>query len=383
MITAAEIQKKAGALYPAYLESVVAGEPFFPYPIRSNKQVSPDFLVMQREMAEVAAGSTDRKGYGYTVLYESIQTRRHGCQNLPASIIFATERDYLKFIGKEREVVVFRQNLDLICRTLPVLKAWCLRQPRVIIEEAGHWTDLLKVCCYFVSHPCPGLYIRELPVEVHTKFIEQHIRTLQSLLSHLLPEEAVRPEGKTFCSRFYLKEAEPVIRFRLLDPKISNSCFMGIDDLSIPISQFSHLHLPCKRVFMVENLMTFLTFPVVPDSFVIWGKGFQVEILKECRWLDNLPLVYWGDMDVHGFQILSQVRSYFPQTVSLMMDWITFDAFLPMVVVNVVPNLPEPTHLTSEEKQLFCHLKENALRLEQEKISCVYGVKKIVNSSFE
>lgn len=157
---------------------------------------------------------------------------------------------------------------------------------------------------------------------------------------------------------------------------------MGIDDLSIPISQFSRLHLPCKRVFMVENLMTFLTFPAMPDSFVIWGKGFQVEVLKECRWLDNLPLVYWGDMDVHGFQILSQVRSYFPQTVSLMMDWITFDAFLPMVVTNVVPNLPEPTHLTSEENLLFCHLKENALRLEQEKISCVYGVKKIVNSSF-
>ncbi|MEG1545408.1 MAG: DUF2220 family protein [Tannerellaceae bacterium] len=377
MITAAEIQKKAQALYPTYLESVVAGESFFPYPIRSNKQVSADFLVMQREMAEVAAGSTDRKGYGYTVLYESIQTRRHGLQNLPASIIFATERDYLKFIGREREVVLFRQNLNLICRTLPALKEWCLRQVRLMLEEADCWVDLLKVCSYFVLHPCPGLYIRELPIEVHTKFIEQHIRTLQSLLNHLLPEEAIRQEEKSFCSRFYLKEAEPMVRFRLLDTKISNSCFMGIDDLSTPISQFTRLHVPCKRVFMVENLMTFLTFPAVSDSLVIWGKGFQVEILKDCRWLDNLPLVYWGDMDVHGFQILSQVRSYFPQTVSLMMDRVTFDAFSSMIVVNVVPNPPEPTHLTPEEMQLFDYLKENALRLEQEKIGFAYGVKRI------
>lgn len=377
MITATEIQKKAQALYPVYLESVVAGEPFFPYPIRSNKQVSPDFLVMQREMAEVAAGSTDRKGYGYTVLYESVQTRRHGLQNLPASITFAAERDYLKFIGKEREVVVFRQNLDLICRTLPALKAWCLRQPQLILEEADYWADLLKVCCYFVSHPCPGLYIRELPIEVHTKFIEQHIRTLQSLLNHLLSEETIRQEGKTFCSRFYLKEAEPVVRFRLLDPKISNSFFMGLDDLSTPISQFIRLHLPCRQVFMVENLMTFLTFPVVPDSLVIWGKGFQVEVLKDCRWLDNLPLVYWGDMDVHGFQILSQVRSYFPQTVSLMMDQATFDTFSSMIVTNAVPHPPDPAHLTPDEMQLFCHLKKNALRLEQEKIDFAYGVDKV------
>lgn len=372
MITTAEIQKKAQALYHAYLETLVAGVPFFPCPIRSNKQVSPDFVVMQREIAEVAAGSTDRKGYGYTILYEPVQTRRHGCQNLPASITFETERDYLKFIGKEREVALFRKNLDLICRTLPELKAWCSQQTRLLVEEGAHWVDLLKVCTYFVNHPCPDLYIRELPIEVHTKFIEQHVRILQSLLSFLLPPEAIRMEGKTFCSRFYLKEAEPVIRFRLLDIEMSRSSFQCVDDLSVPVSQFARLHLPCKTIFMVENLMTFLTFPPMPASLVIWGKGFQVEVLKDCRWLNNCRLVYWGDMDVHGFQILSQVRSYFPQTTSLMMDRSTFDAFLPMVVSNPVPNPPEPKHLTDKEEELFRYLKENAWRLEQEKVSYVY-----------
>lgn len=382
MITATEIQTKAQRLYTDYLESVVTGEAFFPCSIRSNKQVSHDFPTMQKEIAEVAARSTDRKGYGYTVFYEPIQTRRHGIQNLPAGIAFENERNYLTFIGKGQEAEVFKKDVALICHVIPALKDWCPKQVRLILDEAGEWPDLLKVCTYFVSHPRPELYIRELPIEVHTKFIEQHARVLQSLLYFLLPEIDVRREGKTFCSRFYLKESEPLVRFRLLESTISHNHFAEINDLSIPISQFRRLTPHCDTIFIVENQMNCLTFPSVPNAMAIWGKGFQVELLKDCLWLKERPITYWGDMDVHGFQILSQVRSYFPQTKSLMMDFRTFEAFNSMAVANQVSVPPVLHYLTPEEEMLFQHLKKHSLRLEQEKISQAYTLEFLKSERF-
>src|SRR5262249_1385055 len=55
---------------------------------------------------------------------------------------------------------------------------------------------------YFVEHPRPQCYIRELPVRVHTKFVEQHAGILRELLEFLLPPEAIQPDAKTFTQRF-------------------------------------------------------------------------------------------------------------------------------------------------------------------------------------
>ncbi|QBD83792.1 hypothetical protein EPA93_45535 [Ktedonosporobacter rubrisoli] len=42
------------------------------------------------------------------------------------------------------------------------------------MDYHGDWSDLIAVCDYFLEHPRPACYIREIPVAVHTKFIEQH-----------------------------------------------------------------------------------------------------------------------------------------------------------------------------------------------------------------
>lgn len=368
MITVAEINKKAKALYKSYLSSIVREEPFFPCLIRSNKQVSTDFAVMQKELAEVASGSTDRRGYGYKVYYETKMTRRHGVQSLPEKIVFETETDYLRFLSKEEEAKLFKVNLSLIVSCFPALCSWCEAHPLWVVEYAGVWTDLLKVCSFFCACPQPKLYVRELPVEVHTKFIEWHIKVLQSLLNELLPIEKTNSVESDFYKRFGLKQPETLVRFRLLDDGLQ-SIVGGLSDLSVPVSEFARMKLPCRYIFIVENLMNFLTFPKVAGGLLVWGKGFQVEVLKGCKWLSDVPLVYWGDMDVHGFQILSQVRSYFPDVISLMMDKKTFETFGSMRVENKVPYPPALNNLTMKEAELYEYLKANSLRLEQEKIT--------------
>jgi hypothetical protein len=94
------------------------------------------------------------------------------------------------------------------------------------------------------------------------------------------------------------------------------------------------------------------------DTIAIFGSGFSVFNLKNVRWFDNLKLLYWGDIDVQGFEILSQFRSYFPQTKSILMDKLTFDKFFEDD--NGTPtNISTRLHLTDEEQQLYDILKTN------------------------
>ena len=75
------------------------------------------------------------------------------------------------------------------------------------------------------------------------------------------------------------------MRFRILDEDVSLQLIVGIDDLSISISEFQHLSLPIQTVYVVENKINMLTFPNKRDSIVIWGHGFGVDIMKDVEWL--------------------------------------------------------------------------------------------------
>ena len=124
--------------------------------------------------------------------------------------------------------------------------------------------------------------------------------------------------------------------------------------------------------------MTFLTFPFVEDSIVIWGKGFQIEIMKSNKWIADIPVFYWGDMDAAGMQILNQLRVYFPHVRSLLMDFKTYVDHKPFIVDVSSGKYPDTLNaLTNEEHEFYNYLRNNNKRLEQEKIAYVYAVKNI------
>ena len=288
-------------------------------------------------------------------------------------------RDFLKFLGKEKEVDLFKSNVEKITNDFPELKDWVIKNPKKIIDNANEWQSILKVCQYFKQNPKSNLYIRELPIKVHTKFIERNQSIIKELLNVLIPEH-INIEEKEFERRFNLKYAEPQIRFKVLDKSIVDKFFLGIDDVAIPVSQFEKLNLPIKKVLVVENkttLYTTLTLPKMNSTIAIFGSGFSVYNLKNVRWLDNLELLYWGDMDVQGFEILSQFRTYFPQTKSVLMDKQAFDCFFEDDK-GTLTNFSTKLNLTDEELQLYNILKTNNWRLEQEKITFNY-----VNEYFE
>lgn len=367
MITAGEIRKKSEGKYLEVLQSSLKGENCFPLIVRSNKALSKDFIQMSKEIAEVFSASKDRKGFGYSVISEPVKTRLHGIQDIPKSIKFESKLDYLKFLDKEKEYRIMMENFNFIKSELHLLDSWLKQNPKVIIDNSDIWPELLKVCQWFLHNFEPSkYYIRELPIAVHTKFIEENRTVLRLLLDELIPEVIVSSENQ-FEKRYSLKFDQPLVRFRPLDRNCWN--IRQYDDLSVPIEQFSKNPLDCVRVFIIENKMNFLTFPKLPNSIAVWGQGYAIESLKIIDWLQKKEIFYWSDLDVQGFQMLSQIRSYFPQTNSLLMDIDVLEKYREFVTKGTLTNISLLPYLTKSEIEAFDFLRFNNFRLEQERIS--------------
>lgn len=109
----------------------------------------------------------------------------------------------------------------------------------------------------------------------------------------------------------------------------------------------------------------------------IFGSGFQVTPLSICEWLSSVPVFYFGDLNEHGFNILSQFRNCFSHARSFCMDMQTlreFDQYRTRgssIAEDVLLNL------TEDERQVFSCLKNNQEhnRLEQERIPLFYVIK--------
>lgn len=378
LITPGEIRAKAERHYPRYLAAVAEGAPFTPIEIPFRRvRASDPFDDVRRSVEALIGGSRERRGTGYTVTLEPVNTRLYGTQHHPARIAFESEPDYLGYLGKQREVARLRADLALILATLPALDAWARRSVRVVVANAGRWRELLAVCRYFRDHPRPKLYARELPLGVHTKFVEENRAVLRLLLDELLPEEAIDPAGTCFEERFFLRYDEPLVRLRFLDLPVQRRLGCPVSDLSAPVGEIGALELAGVTCVVTENRMNFLTLPTLPDAVAIWGGGFRAELLRRVGWLAGCRILYWGDIDAQGFQILSQLRSVYPQTESVMMDLPTLEAHRAFVVPGTpcaVANLP---HLHPTEQAAFAYVAENALRLEQEKIAQAYAAQQL------
>ena len=375
MITPTEIRKKAENKYLTFLRSVTERQAFEPIVIFGNKKPNDDTVQFEKELTELIAHSKEKKGYGYSIEYQKVKTRKHGEQDIPVSISFLTEQDFLKYIGKEQDSAGFRKDVERILSAFPELVEWVCRFPNKVLDNHRVWDDVLKVCIYFKGNPKPQLYIRELPIQVDTKFIERNKGIIKELLDIIIAK-SVNPDETRFETRFNLRHDEPVVRFRVLDKTLSQALFSGIDDMSIPISKFRETEIPVETVYIVENKMNMLTFPPIHKSIVVWGHGFGVDLLKDVMWLRSKKILYWGDLDVHGFQILSELRSHFSQVESFLMDRETFNRFYEDGI-GAETNVEKVLLLTPEEKEMFDFLRGGNYRLEQEKIPFEYASSKI------
>jgi hypothetical protein len=385
MITPEEIKQRALKYWTNQraLRAWLNNEALFPLSIsirRPHAQWLLDhFAELRQSIVRLEKHCQCSLGYGYRIEYVDINHRQLGLQRLPKRVVFDHPLDLFRYIGKQRDFARLARLEQQISAQQPELRSWIAKNPLKVLEQAEAWPQLLATLDYFRAHPCPGRYLRELDIpDVDSKFIEQHKALLYELLDGVLPEEAKQATvtglaRHGFERRYGLKYEEPLIRFRMLDPAVGD--FQGLSDITVPLSQFQQLKPDCRRVFITENKINGLSFPTLPSSIVVFGLGYGISSLKGVVWLNEKSIFYWGDIDTHGFAILSQLRRYFPQTRSLLMDRDTLRRFRALWVketdsmrfTGILPNL------SHEEQALYHLLRDNELglcvRLEQERIS--------------
>jgi hypothetical protein len=379
MISPEEIKRLAQRWWREVLLNAIDEGTYFPKEITRIGRIKPsnvlrDFQKIQDELILLRENSKEVKGFGYSIAWEEVKNQKVGKNSFPVSIAFETLEDYLKFIKKEKEFKKFKTCSHLICSRYPKLLEWIKSNPEQIIDHEDNWNDLLKVCEYFIRNPKPNLYIRELPIDIHTKFIQQNETIITSLLQALISEHTDNSQ-RIFERRFNLKYDQPMIRIRFLDESIA---FQNLLDVTIPLNDFELLHLDCKNIILTENKMNFLTLPKLKNTLAIWtGGGFNIKFLKGINWMFAKRIFYFGDLDTHGFLILDQMRGYYPQTQSILMNWETYKSFESFLKAGKPISNYNLTHLSDEESEIYTKLKSDNLRLEQERIPNEFIISKL------
>jgi hypothetical protein len=373
MLSPEQIRKRALNLYEDFLRSLMSHESVFPLAMFGSgmSQVA-DYAKARESIAKLREQSKEMKGFGYSVEWKQQVFRRYGEQQIPAAVSFLTREDYTRFLGKCSEAGQFERDYELLTRAFQELIAWARESPLKLVDHAGEWGGLIKICAYLREHGRPNCYLRELPVEVDTKFIERKRGVLGELLPVIAPG-CIGPDVSTFESRFGFRQKQPLIRFRSLDSALVAPSQLSFADFAVPLDTADRLKITAKAVLVVENEMTFLTLPHIPKTMAILGGGDAVSHLRQISWLKQVRLLYWGDMDTHGFEALSLLRSHHKHTESIMMDVETYTQFCQFAVNASAYASRLELYLSEIEKKLFNILGDEGRLLEQERIALTYA----------
>lgn len=392
MITVDELKKKAFAKYSEFLINFFNDtlSEFFPFIIPCNKgNPNDDFEKRSEELKAIHQNSKNNEKKSYKYDTEIVSTRS-GKQTIITRIYFENDLDYLTFINKKKEFEVLEEVSNIIFTNLKTsltrdcLIQWLVRNHEIIstnnVEDGIHcyWQNICLCANWLYQNNQSHLYLRTIPLEVHSKFIESNISIIHSLIS----TEKLTKENN-FMKQHGLLEKPDFVRIRFLDEV---ECINGFSPEELQLTTSDFLRLPSASfmkkidsIYIIENEMVYLTFPKIKNSICIWGHGFTASQFKRFEWLNKYNLYYFGDLDEHGYEILSIFRSSFPRTKSFCMDMSILNEFDRFRVKGETLKGGIPANLTDEEMNVFNELKrdEKRNRLEQERVSQAWIMQKI------
>ncbi len=374
--TRAELQLQVQRLWDkGRLLTCISGDvDLFPLRLTIRRPTSAE---MSDRFDDVRAWIADlRSGKHYRIVMREVRHQVIGSNTIPDEIWIDSLDNALKLIGKNQEAERFKSVLDITNRRQPELIPWISKNPLRSLQLADDWPLLLDITVWMQAHPLPGIYLRQIELQnIHTKFIETHRGVLMELLDLVMTPSSINTETagvKHFCRRYGFLDKPLRIRFRILDAELSLLATGTDQDIAVNQDAFNRLDMRVRRIFITENEINYLAFPMLPGSIVIFGAGYGFEALSQAEWLRRCPIHYWGDIDTHGFAILDQLRNHFPHVESFLMDRNTLLEHKQQWMKEPQPLRRVLTRLTSEENELYEDLRNNrigsAVRLEQEKI---------------
>ncbi len=370
-----QIKTKAERKLLSTFRAAISGEDFFPWIVPLNRSGLKGDLIRWREEADSLRkiDKTHTGAPGPIVHNKLVNTRKFGTQTFPEKVVFETHQDLLGFLGKRREFERLMKLVEKSRAELPEMESWLRRpsSPARMLESESIWNGILEVGRYFLTRTDFNLYPRLFPLSVHSKFIEENKGLLAEILDVILPEERKNQSGATFEDRFLVKTDVQKVAFRIPDEALRSALGIPFSEMEVPTKEISALIEGSDQSIqfvIIENKTSYLAFPAIPKTMVIFGSGFLVGSLEHHRFLDRGRLLYWGDIDAHGLEILSLMREQFPHTEAFLMSEEVLNNHWTGAKGKPSIKTSDPDGLSAAELKLYRLIKNGEKRLEQEKI---------------
>ena len=289
---------------------------------------------------------------------------RTGSQLIPTHVRFDSAPELATFVGRAKEWNRANERLQELAGD------WHTVQPldrktftRLVSLSSLEWQQTREFLRWVERHPTSGLLPRQLPIPgVDSKWFETHRALCTALRRATAGDEG---EG------FGLRTLEKLLTLRVLDPQLRTE-LGGLGDFSAEPNVLAALRWHPRVVIVCENLQCAYSFGDVEGAVVIAKQGYAVDVLSRLPWLGSARIVYWGDLDTHGFAILNRFRSYFPRAESILMDETTLLDNRPLWANEPDQNVQSLSLLTDREQAVLEMLRSSAygpsVRLEQERI---------------
>lgn len=172
---------------------------------------------------------------------------------------------------------------------------------------------LLVAARWFAHHDATGLTPRQVPVEgLHGKWLNTHHRLIETLTNkpHLgLTDRSTR------------------VHFTYLDPthqeaggRRHDSHTLG--DTTRPVYQ-------PRIIVIAENKDTAVLFPALPNTISIEGNGYAgPALIPQLDWVHRAErIIYWGDIDAAGYEIVHRYRAAGLPIETILMDPDTYESY--------------------------------------------------------
>ena len=336
--------------------------------VPTEKDISDDATGV-REWVEAWMSRTGQGELGWT----ERQFGRLGTHRFPSSLSLQTPEQVALAIGQGKRWAAAGMRYESMLTRWPALaRTGGLASKFNVLADYSQedFERLFSLLEWLDANPSSGLYLRQLPVEgLDTKWIGQRKDVVTSLL-RLLRDA---PSDVGFHELCGIQKPAHRMRIRLLCPKL-RAAVGGLGDFESPVDDLAELSLPAERAVIVENLETGIALPDIDGCVAVMKLGNAVSALGALPWLQEIPTVYWGDLDTHGFVILDRARKELPRLRSVLMDEQTLLTHRPLwgqePTQSAVLELP---HLTESERLVYAGLRSNRwgqkIRLEQERLS--------------
>ena len=351
----------------ALLARFATGQDWVPLgiPIRgpSAREIGEHLAEVRQWAAEWAAAAA---GGPLRVEYKQVGGRHFGANSIPARAWLDSYDDAWALLRVGAEVRRLTGLIEAAHGTR--LVPWLTGHPMRALRLADDWDRLLAAVRWIEQRQAPGMYLRQVDVPgVDTKFIERNKGVLAELLDAQLDPSRVVDGASDFAGRYGFLRRPGYVRFRVAGR------FRGFSELSVRAGEFVTPPEGITRAYVIENEITYLAFPVTATAMVIFGGGYAVPVLEPLRWLAGLDVVYWGDIDTHGFAILNRLRHRLPHARSMLMNRVTLLDHREHWGREPSPTAAVLDRLGAAESALYADLIAGtyapSVRLEQERVS--------------